>query len=146
MPSDVSQAERPLTTARTRPPRIGIFGGYGTGNFGNDASFEALYNFLRAEHPDAEISAICSKPDVVAQRFGVKTVGIAAPRPEGIWRKLDTLDAAPAEHVAKLGALFESAEALRRYPLRRHWRVRRFSRHAAWAGQACSAAGALLQK
>lgn len=71
--------------------RIGIFGGYGTGNFGNDASFEALYNFLRAELPNAEISAICSKPDAVQKRFGVKAVGIAAPRPEGIWRKLDTL-------------------------------------------------------
>lgn len=76
---------------KTRAPRIGIFGGYGTGNFGNDASFEALYNFLRTEHPEADISAICSKPEVVAQRFGVKAVGIAAPRPEGIWRKLDTL-------------------------------------------------------
>lgn len=80
-----------IPAKRERAPRIGIFGGYGTGNFGNDASFEALYTFLRAEHPDAEISAICSKPEVVAQRFGVKTVGIAAPRPEGIWRKLDTL-------------------------------------------------------
>ncbi len=76
---------------RMRAPRIGIFGGYGTGNFGNDASFEALYNFLRAEHPDADISAICSKPDAVTKRFGVKALGIAAPRPEGIWRKLDTL-------------------------------------------------------
>lgn len=71
--------------------RIGIFGGYGTGNFGNDASFEALYGFLREEMPDAEISAICSKPEAVQQRFGVEVVGIAAPRPEGIWRKLDTL-------------------------------------------------------
>lgn len=85
--SDVASA----APERARPLRIGIFGGYGTGNFGNDASFEALYNFLRAEHPDADISAICSKPENVAKRFGVKTVGTAAPRPEGIWRKLDTL-------------------------------------------------------
>lgn len=92
MLSEASPAETSASPApRTRPVRIGIFGGYGTGNFGNDASFEALYNFLRAEHPDAEISAICSKPENVAKRFGVKTVGIAAPRPEGIWRKLDTL-------------------------------------------------------
>lgn len=90
MLTDAPQTAAKLN-ARTRAPRIGIFGGYGTGNFGNDASFEALYNFLRAEHPEADISAICSKPDVVAKRFGVKTVGIAAPRPDGLWRKLDTL-------------------------------------------------------
>ncbi|MCA8885477.1 MAG: polysaccharide pyruvyl transferase family protein [Hyphomonadaceae bacterium] len=71
--------------------RIGIFGGYGTGNFGNDASFEALRDFLRAEMPEAEISAICSKPEPTEARFQVKAVGIAAPRPQGIWRKLDTL-------------------------------------------------------
>lgn len=92
MLSDAPEAVAKTTPAsRTRPLRIGIFGGYGTGNFGNDASFEALYAFLRAEHPEAEISAICSKPEVIAKRFGVKAVGIAAPRPEGVWRKLDTL-------------------------------------------------------
>jgi len=92
MPSDAMRAEaKPAAASNTRPLRIGIFGGYGTGNFGNDASFEALYNFLRVEHPQAEISAICSKPENVTKRFGVKAVGIAAPRPEGIWRKLDTL-------------------------------------------------------
>lgn len=74
-----------------RAPRIAIFGGYGSGNFGNDASFEALYDFLRAEMPSAEISAICSKPDAVTKKYGVPAIGIAAPRPEGIWRKLDTL-------------------------------------------------------
>ena len=74
-----------------RPLRVAIYGGYGSGNFGNDASFEALYNFLRVAMPAAELSAICSKPDVIAKRFGVKAIGIAAPRPEGIWRKLDTL-------------------------------------------------------
>lgn len=92
MLSEAPEADAPPTYApRTRALRIGIFGGYGSGNFGNDASFEALYGFLRAEHPEAVISAICSKPEVVAERFGVRAVGIAAPRPEGIWRKLDTL-------------------------------------------------------
>lgn len=92
MPSDALQAEAtPASAPNVRRLRIGIFGGYGTGNFGNDASFEALYDFLRAEHPNADISAICSKPEAVTKRFGVKAFGIAAPRPEGIWRKLDTL-------------------------------------------------------
>lgn len=80
---------RALTTRR-KPLRIGIFGGYGSGNFGNDASFEALYGYLRAELPDAEISAVCTHPDVVAERFNVPVVEIAK-RPPGVWHKLDTL-------------------------------------------------------
>lgn len=81
----------PLAAIKRRKPlRIGIFGGYGSGNFGNDASFEALYRYLRTEHPDAEISAICTHPDVVAERFKVPVVEIAK-RPPGIWHKLDTL-------------------------------------------------------
>jgi polysaccharide pyruvyl transferase WcaK-like protein len=40
--------------------------------------------------PDASISAICSDPDVVTARFGVPAVAIVK-RPQGIWRKLDTL-------------------------------------------------------
>ncbi len=87
MPSNIA----PVQQGPARALRIGIFGGYGTGNFGNDASFEALRDFLRAEMPNADISAICSKPEPTAKRFGVKAVGVAAPRPEGIWRKLDTL-------------------------------------------------------
>jgi len=70
--------------------RIAIFGGYGSGNFGNDASFEALYNYLRAELPDAEVSAVCSDPNVVTERYGARAIAILK-RPRGIWRKLDTL-------------------------------------------------------
>lgn len=77
-------------SVRARRPRIGIFGGYGSGNFGNDASFEALYQFLRTEHPDAEITAICSVPDAVVERFGVPAIPIIK-RPTGLLRKLDTL-------------------------------------------------------
>jgi polysaccharide pyruvyl transferase WcaK-like protein len=92
MSADTTAIEpTPLAAIKRRKPlRIGIFGGYGSGNFGNDASFEALYQYLRAEHPDAQISAICTHPDVVAKRFNVPVVQIAK-RPNGIWHKLDTL-------------------------------------------------------
>lgn len=90
MLTEATDAE-PHAPPAQRTLRIGVYGGYGTGNFGNDASFEALYGFLREHLPAAEVSAICSRPDVIAARFGVKTVAIAAPRPDGLWRKLDTL-------------------------------------------------------
>lgn len=73
-----------------RPLRVALFGGFGIGNFGNDASLEAVLAFLRAERPDIAISCICSKPARVAETFGVETIPTVV-RPKGIWRKLDTL-------------------------------------------------------
>jgi polysaccharide pyruvyl transferase WcaK-like protein len=58
----------------TRRPRIALFGGYGIGNFGNDASLEAILTFLRAERPDAELASICSGPDVVMKRYGLRAI------------------------------------------------------------------------
>lgn len=71
--------------SRSRPLRIAVFGGFGIGNFGNDASLEAVLNFLRAERPDAEISCICSKPAEVTARFGLPAITTLL-RPTGIWR------------------------------------------------------------
>ncbi|KAA9151097.1 hypothetical protein FPZ12_039685 [Amycolatopsis acidicola] len=53
--------------------RIGLFGLLGSGNLGNDGSLEAVLRFLRAEHPDAELSALCGGPDLVSARYGITT-------------------------------------------------------------------------
>ncbi|HVV14407.1 polysaccharide pyruvyl transferase family protein [Amycolatopsis sp.] len=53
--------------------RIGLFGLLGSGNLGNDGSLEAVLRFLRTEHPDAELSALCGGPDLVAARYGIAT-------------------------------------------------------------------------
>ncbi|PXY37836.1 polysaccharide pyruvyl transferase family protein [Prauserella flavalba] len=55
----------------SRAPRVGFFGLLGSGNLGNDGSFEAVLNFLRSEHPDARIDAFCAGPDVVRARYGI---------------------------------------------------------------------------
>jgi polysaccharide pyruvyl transferase WcaK-like protein len=52
--------------------RVGLFGLLGSGNLGNDGSLEAVLRFLRSEHPDAALSALCGGPDLVAARFGIK--------------------------------------------------------------------------
>lgn len=41
------------------PPRIGLFGLFGIGNFGNDASLEATVELVRRISPQAELLAIC---------------------------------------------------------------------------------------
>lgn len=76
--------------ASARPLRVGLFGGFGIGNFGNDASLEAVLSFLRKERPDLELSAICTNPAVVTQIYNLPAFSTVL-RPKGIWRKLDTL-------------------------------------------------------
>lgn len=90
MPDTVPNADAKAQAQAKSKRRIAIFGGYGSGNFGNDASFEALYEYLRAEWPEAELSAIASDPSVVTERYGARAIAILK-RPKGIWRKIDTL-------------------------------------------------------
>jgi polysaccharide pyruvyl transferase WcaK-like protein len=55
-------------------PRIGLFGLLGAGNIGNDASMEAVLNYLRAEHPDAVVDAMCPGPDRLRREYGVEGI------------------------------------------------------------------------
>ena len=52
-------------------PRVGLFGLLGAGNVGNDGSLEVVLAYLRAEHPDAVLGALCSGPERVTERYGV---------------------------------------------------------------------------
>ncbi|PRX45618.1 polysaccharide pyruvyl transferase WcaK-like protein [Prauserella shujinwangii] len=51
--------------------RIGLFGLLGSGNLGNDGSFEAVLARLRAEHPDALLDCLCAGPGEVTARYGL---------------------------------------------------------------------------
>jgi polysaccharide pyruvyl transferase WcaK-like protein len=61
------QAGRPV-------PRVGIFGKVGAGNIGNDASMEALLGYLRTDHPDAIIDAMCTGPETLRSRYGIDAI------------------------------------------------------------------------
>ncbi|WP_410604373.1 polysaccharide pyruvyl transferase family protein [Amycolatopsis sp. lyj-90] len=60
----------------TSPARIGLFGLLGSGNLGNDGSFEAVLGYLRAEHPDAALSVMCGGPEIVASRHELETTAL----------------------------------------------------------------------
>jgi polysaccharide pyruvyl transferase WcaK-like protein len=63
----------------TRPgpgPRVGFFGHLGACNIGNDASMEAVLGFLRDEHPDAVVDAMCPGPQNVTDRYGIPAIPI----------------------------------------------------------------------
>ncbi len=60
----------------SRVPRVGLFGLLGAGNIGNDASMEAVLNYLRAEHPDAIVDAMCPGPDRLRREYGVEGISL----------------------------------------------------------------------
>lgn len=55
-------------------PSVGIFGGIGGGNIGNDASMEAVLSYLRDDQPEAILDVMCSSPEIVKDRYGVASV------------------------------------------------------------------------
>ena len=62
---------RRRSTAR-RPLRVGLFGLLGAGNIGNDASMEAVLSYLRADHPDAIVDAMCPGWERVKREYGIE--------------------------------------------------------------------------
>lgn len=55
-------------------PRVGLFGGVGSGNIGNDATAEALLSYLRTGHAGAVLDAMCSGPQWVTSRYGIDAI------------------------------------------------------------------------
>ena len=53
--------------------RVGLFGRLGSGNVGNDCSMESVLNYLRAEHPDAIVDAMCNGPARINAKYGIPT-------------------------------------------------------------------------
>jgi polysaccharide pyruvyl transferase WcaK-like protein len=61
---------------RTASPRVGLFGLLGSGNIGNDASVDVIVRYLRAEHSDAVVDAMCMGWQRMRDRYGIETVPI----------------------------------------------------------------------
>lgn len=56
--------------------KISLLGQFGSGNFGNDGSLEAMLGYLRELKPDAEIHCICSNPAVIEARHRIGCISI----------------------------------------------------------------------
>lgn len=61
--------------------RIGLFGLFGSGNFGNDGSLEAMLSLLRKHVPNADLICICNGPERVTEAFGIKAIPMAPDLP-----------------------------------------------------------------
>lgn len=75
-PGATDARERALQPGRAEssPVRVGLFGKLGTGNIGNDASMEAVLQYLRADHPSAVIDAMCGGAAQVTDRYGIPAI------------------------------------------------------------------------
>lgn len=87
---DTAVDNRTHAPARTRPLRVALFGGFGIGNFGNDASLEAMLRFMREHRPDAELTCICSNPKGLPERFQIAAIPTVI-KPSGPLRILNRL-------------------------------------------------------
>jgi polysaccharide pyruvyl transferase WcaK-like protein len=57
--------------------QVGLFGLLGSGNIGNDTSMESILHYLRTDHPDAIVDAMCSGPEWVRARYGIETTPLS---------------------------------------------------------------------
>lgn len=63
--------------SRRSLPKIAIFGHFGAGNFGNESTLQAILHHLRGVVPDAQITCICSRPEIVKATYRVAAVPIS---------------------------------------------------------------------
>jgi polysaccharide pyruvyl transferase WcaK-like protein len=66
-------ADRHPTMAR----RVGLFGKLGSGNIGNDASMESMLRYLRADHADAIVDAMCAGPERIQREYKIDAIPIS---------------------------------------------------------------------
>ncbi|MEU0385604.1 polysaccharide pyruvyl transferase family protein [Streptomyces chartreusis] len=93
--------------------RVGVFGLLGSGNLGNDGSLEAVLGYLRAEHPEAVVDALCGGPEVVAARFGIPATRLHWYR--GEYRTASRAGAIAGKGLGKLVDVFRTAAWVRRH-------------------------------
>ncbi|MBT2421834.1 polysaccharide pyruvyl transferase family protein [Streptomyces sp. ISL-22] len=93
--------------------RVGVFGLLGSGNLGNDGSLEAVLAYLRAEHPEAVVDALCGGPEAVAARYGIPATRLHWYR--GEYRTASRAGAIAAKGLGKLVDAVRTATWVRRH-------------------------------
>lgn len=64
------------SVADGHPLRVALYGAFGTGNIGNDASLAVAVAELQVRRPGVEILAVCNAPDTVERRSGIRATAI----------------------------------------------------------------------
>ena len=64
----------PRRQAISGAPKVGFFGLLGSGNLGNDGSFEAVLTRVRSDHPEAVVDAMCMGSERMIAQYGVPSI------------------------------------------------------------------------
>ncbi|MFI1398583.1 polysaccharide pyruvyl transferase family protein [Streptomyces sp. NPDC020681] len=102
-----------MTSGDETPVRVGVFGLLGSGNLGNDGSLEAVLGYLRAEHPEAVVDALCGGPEVVVNRYGIPATRLHWYR--GEYRTASRAGAIAGKGLGKLVDAVRTAAWVRRH-------------------------------
>ncbi len=102
-----------MKPANESPVRVGVFGLLGSGNLGNDGSLEAVLGYLRAEHPQATVDALCGGPEIVSTRYQIPATRLHWYR--GEYRTASRAAAIAAKGLGKLVDAFRTAAWVRRH-------------------------------
>ncbi|MCT2590676.1 polysaccharide pyruvyl transferase family protein [Streptomyces sp. N2-109] len=102
-----------MTSAHGTPVRVGVFGLLGSGNVGNNGSLEAVLGYLRAEHPEAVVDALCGGPEVIAARYRISATRLNWYR--GEYRTASRAGAIAAKGLGKLVDAVRTAVWVRRH-------------------------------
>ncbi len=73
----MTQGEFITRRERSAALRVGLFGLLGLGSIGNDACLESMLRYLRADHPDAILDAMCTGPERLKSHHGIDAVPLA---------------------------------------------------------------------
>src|SRR3954463_16694995 len=102
-----------MTSADETPVRVGVFGLLGSGNLGNDGSLQAVLGYLRAEHPEAAVDALCGGPEAVTARYGIPATRLPWVRRE--YRNAARAGAIAGKGLGKFVDVFRTAAWVRRH-------------------------------
>ena len=61
--------------------KIALFGNFGTGNLGNEATLAAMIYNLRKYLPNADVSCVCMRPVSAAAEYNISAIPIRPPFP-----------------------------------------------------------------
>lgn len=76
-------------------PRVGVYGYFGMGNIGNEASLAAFLEALARHRPDASVTGFVAGPELVEEEHGIDAVRL-------MWHRGDPAAARLPETVRKL--------------------------------------------
>jgi polysaccharide pyruvyl transferase WcaK-like protein len=71
-----SPQESVSTVSLKLPRRVAIYGNFGTTNFGNDCTLQAILHNLKRFCPEAEVTCICTGPEAVARTHQIEAIPV----------------------------------------------------------------------